>query len=53
MSGVRGRTLLAVCAALLQIGVATSTCSSSKPDPAPRPVIQLWETSNRSSPSRN
>jgi len=42
MSGVRGPTLLAVCAALFAIGVVTSTCSSSKPEPAPRPVLQLW-----------
>ena len=42
MSGVRGRQLLAVGAALCAMSIVTSTCSSSKPDPAPRPVLQLW-----------
>jgi hypothetical protein len=42
MSGVRGRQLLAVGAALFAMSIVTSTCSSSKPDPAPRPVLQLW-----------
>ena len=42
MSDVRTRRALATCAGLLTLAVLTTTCSSSKTAPAPRPAQELW-----------
>src|SRR4051812_3542906 len=43
MSGVRIRTLPAICAGLLALAMLTPACSSSKTTEVPRPpVLALW-----------
>src|SRR5260370_34506267 len=42
MSGVRICKSVALSAGLFALGILTSTCSSSRATPAPRPVLELW-----------
>jgi hypothetical protein len=42
VTGIRTRKPVAVCTGLLVLGVLASACSSSKPTPVPRPVLELW-----------
>ena len=42
MSGVPTRKFVTRSAGLFALGILTTTCSSSKPTPPPRPVLELW-----------
>src|SRR5258707_3354854 len=42
MANIRSGKPFAIFAGLVVLGVLTTTCSSSKPSPAPRPAPELW-----------